>query len=131
MVNLKRIMQLREWASQVEDWRRSGMTMTQYAKEHNISRNTFKYRRRQVENCAEEILTGDVAELLRRNTIIEYGAEDMPQIAMLPKPDSNCYSEQMSKAFTVELDLNTGVIRATNDASIDLLRELMREVFHA
>ncbi len=56
MRDIVRQMKLQEWAAQIEDWRRSGLTQRQWAKAHGMSLEGFKYRKRTVEDQAEELL---------------------------------------------------------------------------
>ena len=56
MREITKQMRLQEYASQIEDWRRSGLTQRQWAKAHGMTLEAFKYRKRKVEDQAEELL---------------------------------------------------------------------------
>ena len=43
MRDITRQMRLQEWAEQIDDWRRSGLTQRQWAKAHGMSLEGFKY----------------------------------------------------------------------------------------
>ena len=56
MRDIARQMRLQEYASQVEDWKQSGLTQRQWCKVHGMTLECFKYRKRTVEDQAEELL---------------------------------------------------------------------------
>ena len=59
MNEIAKMTKIRAWADQVEEWRRSGITQAAWARAHGMSRDTFKYRKRQVEEYALSIMKGE------------------------------------------------------------------------
>lgn len=45
---------LSEWAEDVKDWKKSGLTQQEWCKNHDISINTFRYRMRALKQAISE-----------------------------------------------------------------------------
>jgi hypothetical protein len=112
-------MKLRQWASDLEDWRQSGLTQTAWIKIRGISRDTWKYRKRQVEKHME---------LLMREDLVPYEQT----ATRLPEPQQIVPLACSPDAYgSIEIDLPGGRIRMTGNVSSELLQAAIREVKNA
>lgn len=124
MRDITKQMRLQEYASQIEDWRRSGLTQRQWAKVHGMTLEAFKYRKRKVEDQAEELLGGFISEVQAH------------QIVQLPDPGErqDCESAQTQdrgQNYAIEISIPGGVIRAADGISPEMLKMLISEVRNA
>jgi hypothetical protein len=112
-------MKLRQWAADLEEWRQSGLTQTAWVKIHGMSRNTFKYRKQQVEKHVE---------LLMREDLEPYAQS----AARLPNPQQivplACSTDTEG---SIEIELPGGKIRMAGNVSLELLQTAIREVKNA
>ena len=119
MNEIAKQMKLRPWAADLEDWRQSGLTQTAWIKIHGMSRDTWKYRKRQVEKHIE---------LLMRDDLMPY---EQP-VTRLPEPQQiaplSCSTDTEG---SIEIDLPGGKIRMNGNVSSELLQIAIREVKNA
>ena len=125
MRDITRQMRLQEWAAQVEDWKCSGLSQRQWAKAHGISLEGFKYRKRTVEDQAEELLGSFMGPVATVSEIVQ-----------LPAPEEvQEYSQQHVQApiqyCSIEINMPEGNIRVSNDIKPEVLQMLIREVKNA
>ena len=122
MRDITRQMRLQEWAEQIEDWRRSGLTQRQWAKAHGMSLEGFKYRKRTVEDQAEELLGSFMSPA--------------SQIVQLPAPGAvEEYARTQEQTpihyCSIEINIPEGSIRVSSDIKPEVLQMLIREVKNA
>lgn len=124
MREITKQMRLQEYASQIEDWRRSGLTQRQWAKVHGMTLEAFKYRKRKVEDQAEELLSGFIT------------GTSTHQIVQLPDTaEKQDYEEfrihNAVQNYSVEISMPGGCVRAASDISPEILQLVIREVKNA
>jgi hypothetical protein len=122
MRDITRQMRLQEWAAQVEDWKRSGLTQRQWSKAHGTTLEGFKYRKRTVEDQAEELLgsfMGPVSQIVQLPSPGEVEEYDQVQ---LQAPVQYC---------SIEINMPEGSIRVSSDIKPEVLQMLIREVKNA
>ena len=122
MRDITRQMRLQEWAAQIEDWKRSGLTQRQWAKVHGMTLEGFKYRKRTVEDQAEELLgsfMGPVTQIVQLPSPGE--VEEYNQV-QIQTPVQYC---------SIEINMPEGSIRVSSDIKPEVLQMLIREVKNA
>lgn len=144
MNEIAKMTKIRAWADQIEEWRRSGLTQAAWARSHGMTRDTFKYRKRQVEEYALSIMKGErqivsnisldheeESSQIVQEDIVSYPEErNTHQLVQLPLFSQS--DEQVSSpGYTIEICLSTCTIHATNEASEYLLRAILKELRYA
>lgn len=122
MRDITRQMRLQEWAAQVEDWKRSGLTQRQWAKAHGMTLEGFKYRKRTVEDQAEELLGSFMGPAAQIVQLPEPGAIEEYKQAQFQTPIQYC---------SIEINMPEGSIRVSSDIKPEVLQMLIREVKNA
>ena len=144
MNKIAKMTKIRAWADQVEEWRRSGITQAAWARAHGMSRDTFKYRKRQVEEYALSIMKGEqeipacvlkrteseVTHVIQQEDIVPF-PEDTVSTELVRLPLQSFNKENDEAKYTIEICLSTCTVRATNDASDYLLRSVLKELRYA
>lgn len=116
MNEIAKQMKLRQWAADLEEWQQSGLSQTAWAKIHGMSRDTWKYRKRQVEKHIELIMREDLVPAVQ-------------PVARLPEPQQivpiscNAVADDW-----IEISLPEGTIRMPGSISPELLQIAIREV---
>ena len=122
MRDITRQMRLQEWAEQIEDWRRSGLTQRQWAKAHGMSLEGFKYRKRTVEDQAEELLGSFMSPASQIVQLPAPGAVEEYERTQAQTPIHYC---------SIEINMPEGSIRVSSDIKPEVLQMLIREVKNA
>lgn len=122
MRDITRQMRLQEWAAQIEDWKRSGLTQRQWAKAHGMTLEGFKYRKRTVEDQAEELLGSFMGPVSQIVQLPEPGAVEEYNQVQIQTPVQYC---------SIEINMPEGSIRVSSDIKPEVLQMLIREVKNA
>ena len=127
MRDIAKQMRLQEYASQVEDWKQSGLTQRQWCKVHGITLECFKYRKRTVEDQAEELLSSFMSSI-----------PPAAQIVKLPDPEElaqdhliTAHSSAGSCTGTIKIEMPEGNILAPGNIDPEVLQMVIREVKNA
>ena len=116
MNEIAKQMKLRQWAADLEEWRQSGLTQTAWIKIRGISRDTWKYRKRQVEKHIELIMREDLVPYEQPVTRLPEPQQIVPLACIT---DTEC---------SIEVDLPGGKIKMSGNVSSELLQTAIREV---
>lgn len=116
MNEIAKQMRLRQWAADLEDWRQSGLTQTAWIKIKGISRDAWKYRKRQVEKHIELLMREDLAPAVQP-------VDRLPEpLQIVPVPNIKHTDDQ------IEISLSGGTVRVPLNTPPELLRIAICEV---
>ena len=105
---------LSQWAEVIRDHKASGLSITAYCKEHNISRNSYFYWQREIKKTA-------IAEA--SNMFVEVEPASCTLLVQVPQASVESPS--------IAISIGDATINVTEEVSCELLRKVIEAVRNA
>jgi hypothetical protein len=123
--DVSRGLQLREWASQVDEQMHSGLSITDWCELHGIKRKTFYYRRQKLrEEYLDTLESGSGLSWLPES--VKQEAQHAPAISL--KPTFVALPLPNTESAAIKVRISDYVVEIHNDAEENMIGRVLRMV---
>ncbi len=119
-------MHLKQWALELQDWKESGLTQTQWCALSGVNIHTFKSHIKEVK---KELIRIEKAGDIEASSELSVAVQKQPVFAELQMP--RAYSDNLQNEISMRLDLPHARIDITKEACSEQIRTVLEVLKYA